>query len=618
MGKLNGKKLREDRPPDRQAAESARAPVLDGRFASMVPKPLPVPDLQETVQRTLHAASALLDEPQMQRCEAQAREFVEGEGPRLQERLIAFAAAQGREGASYLSREWQDSYLKTRTPLPLTTSVSFQLSGFALEPGINRVADFLHRAAAIHLLELRGQTPQEIDPRGTALDMDQWGVLAPGIRHPMTDRDQIRRPKVDPAAARIGLLFGGRLFTTPITDDAAALLPPATLAKALAHLCDRTRSERTELSTAPADDLSFVDLSYLGSEIAAPLLEELLSTRENAETYEQLSRLLFVVDILPAASGTPTLSESDRLRSLAFEPGHSWAYKPVSYQIDLASPWLGIHFEHSAADGATIRAAVQRMRELDVDGPEAPGAEHTPEVAELRWEMSAELRNRIEDHMARYRERSAQLRVDSVTVDRPDLQALGIKISDDAVQQLLLTYAQLATFGKVRAAYESVDMREYQAGRTECLRPVTPEAVEFAQALVNQRATLDQCAAAMEAHRDWVKACKAGAGIDRHLTGLELMVNPGEAVPDFLVGEGRATVTENFLSTTSLGVAEPISRYAFAPASQDGLGIGYIKYPDHYEYVINSHAHLAPVVAEFSQKIDQAARVLQQWVQQQL
>lgn len=578
----------------------------------MSPKPLPVPDLQETVDRTVHAASALLEPEQLQQFEASGRDFLRGSGADLQQRLVDFAHAQDAVGGSYLSRDWLRSYLTTRTPLPLTTSVAFQLAGFPLEPGMERAADFLHRAAVIHLQQLRGETSPKVDPRGHHLDMAQWQVLAPGIRHPLPGQDELRRPVVDPREVQIGVLLNGRLFTMPITDNDGDALPPAVIAVGLEQVLDLVDPASGETSVPGA---SFGDLSYLGSQVAGEVLAELVEDPANAAVYEQLTRMLFVANVLPGDTSAETPSDLERLQALAFQLGHGWVYKPVTYEIALDSQWLGIHFEHSGADGATVRAAVDRMRHIEpTAGAGAAGRPIRP--VELAWRYTGEQRRHLEAACERYRRDSAGFAVHQVSVDRPHIERLPMKVSEDAAQQFLLTYAQLATFGRVRAAYESVDMREFQAGRTECLRPVTPEAVAFAAALLDGEATLEQCAATMEAHRNWVKTCKTGRGFDRHLLGLELMVPADRDMPQFLESHGRSTVSQDFLSTTSLGEAEPISRYVFAPAASDTLGVGYVKYADHYEYVINHHAQQAGDVREFAQNIRQAARAMSDFIRQ--
>lgn len=595
----------------------------------IVSKFLPVPPLSDTLKRLGSTVEPVVEAETAAEFPGVVDRFGASPGAQLQARLEAFAEEQARHGASYLSDAWTQSYLDTRTPLPLTTSVSFQLAGFPSAVGLERAADFLHRAATIHLRQRRGETPVEVDPRGTTLDMDQWEILSGGVRHPQAGRDEARRPSDSPSRACIGVLFHGRLFLAHVADDDGRILPSATIRDVVSGIIDRaTDPESSPFEDAvPATVAGFTGLSYLGSEVAGPMLEELLGSPENAEVYAHLTDMLFVLHVLDDAEdshgavvqtedGAPQ-GDVDRLRNLAFEPGHAWAYKPITYELSLTSDWLAIHFEHSAADGATVRAAVARMQELDLaDEDSSPEQADVQEPRELVWSMTDDFRGRLEARVAEYREASAPYGVLSTFAPRTDLTRLGLRVSDDAVAQLLMTYAQLATYGRVRSVYESVDMREFQAGRTECLRPLTPQAVTFARALLEDSATLDQFRDVLDAHRDWVKACKRGAGVDRHLFGLRMMAEQAGEDLAFLESPGLQALGKDFLSTTSLGESQPINRYAFAPSLPHGLGIGYIKYDDGFEYVINHRADHAERVAEFAHNLVVAGQALCDWAAQ--
>lgn len=582
-------------------------------------KTLPVPALGDTLERFMNATEPLIGAADRDRSVGSVTDFSDGAAPGLQEELTTLAATEAAHGRSYLSAAWLDTYLDTRQPLPLTTSVSFQLAGFDGNAGVLRCADFIHRAATIHLQEVRGETPVEVDPRGTTLDMDQWQILAGGIRHPLPNRDEIRRPAITAARATIGVLVGGRLFSVPVADDDGLPLPVGAIQNLLEQVIATSGGQaRRETGHEPTD---FTDLSYLGSETAAPLLAELLTDPHNAETYGELTEMVFVVHLLTHSEDDgerPPQEDTERLRNLAFEAGHAWTYKPITYELSLTTDWQAIHFEHSAADGATVRAAVARMQELELPEPSSSISQESGKAKsaprELTWTTTPEFRGRVAGHLEEYARRSAQYRVTSVFAPRAAMDGLGLRVSDDAVAQLLMTYAQVATYGSVRSVYESVDMREFQAGRTECLRPLTPQAVEFARALIAGDATLEQFGAVLDAHRDWVKACKRGAGIDRHLFGLRMMAERAGTGLEFFDNLGLQALSSDFLSTTSLGESQPINRYAFAPSLAHGLGIGYIKYDDGFEYVINYRADHAERVEEFAQNLVAAGEALGTWV----
>ena len=63
-------------------------------------KPLPVPPLEETLQRMLSAVEPLVDGATLERTRRDAETFRTGEGPRLQAALEEFARAEDAEGAA--------------------------------------------------------------------------------------------------------------------------------------------------------------------------------------------------------------------------------------------------------------------------------------------------------------------------------------------------------------------------------------------------------------------------------------------------------------------------------------------------------------------------------------
>jgi hypothetical protein len=207
-----------------------------------------------------------------------------------------------------------------------------------------------------------------------------------------------------------------------------------------------------------------------------------------------------------------------------------------------------------------------------------------------------------------------------VTVPHPPADQLPFRISADAAQQLILTIAQLLTYGRARGVYEAVDMREYRAGRTECLRAVTPQAVKFASLLLSGNATRQDLDDVLGAHRAWVKACKRGAGVDRHLLGLRFTVAAMEAEgqeltgTEFLTDPGVAATTYDFLSTTSIGGADYFVRYAFVPSVPEGFGISYTPQPESFEYCVTWHPSTADQPDGFLHALPQASDLLWSFV----
>lgn len=361
--------------------------------------------------------------------------------------------------------------------------------------------------------------------------------------------------------------------------------------------------------------LDFAVPSAVGSEALAPILERALEQPHNQHTYRRLTNFLFTVTLTDEVR-----DDADHLRRSAFEPGHSWAYKPISYEISLADSWLSLNVEHSTVDGATLVTAIRRMHDVSVPASVSASPEPVAPPEELTWKWSDEDIPILEESLSDVSRDVTDIATHIVTVPHPPADQLPFRISADAAQQLILTIAQLKTYGRARGVYEAVDMREYRAGRTEYLRAVTPQAVKFASLLLGGEATCQDLDDVLSAHRAWVKACKRGDGVDRHLLGLRFTVASMEAEgqeltgTEFLTDPGVAATTYDFLSTTSIGGADYFVRYAFVPSVPEGFGISYTPQPESFEYCVTWHPSSADQPDDFLHALPQASDLLWSFV----
>lgn len=555
-------------------------------------KQLPVPDLRDTLDRYLAAVEPLLDADQWNATQVAVAEFAAGAGPRCQAELRRYAEVEQAAGHSWLSRAWLQGYLDVRTPLPLTSSVGFRILWPSTTSGMARVGEVLQAFADAHLAHLRGEIEPEVTPRGEPVDPIQWEVAAGGLRHPRPVRDESRNGPSTAADREVGVLWRGRFFAVPISDSRGQPLTVGALTATVAQIVG---------GVAGPDD--FVAWSSLGSDRVAAYLDELLLDPANQTTYERLTHVLFVLRI-----GEEVADEAEHLRRGTFEPGQCWAYKPLTYQVQLADDFVAVHVEHSRIDGATLRGLIQRAH-----AALAPADETEPDPAALRtteltWVMPAPLRKGVVRALAEHQHVVKDHQVRIVPVPNP--VPAEAKISLDAVQQWLMLYAQWSTYGQVRSTYEAVDMREYAAGRTECLRPNTREAVALVRSLADGTVEPDQVRRALDAHRTWVKAAKVGHGVDRHLLGLRLAADRLGLASPIHADDGYRRLTTDFLSTTSLGDRGEILRCGFAPTSGGGVGFYYSPSSDDLEFTVCFRASAAEQIDELVRNLHRGAAAL--------
>lgn len=557
-------------------------------------KPLPVPPLDATLPALRHAVSAVADADTLAATERTIEDFQANQGPALQSALEAFAADRDAANSSWLADHWLRDYLTVRTPLQTTSNVGFQINLRTETSGLDRAVDILRALALVHLKQADGSMPEEVDGRGNPLDANQWRCFNGALRIPRPDCDEVTFSELGTASRSIGMIVDGHVFDLRITDEQGRLASREQLRAILEVL--RTNSDTAGSTTGdPAAPALDSRLSYLGS---AALAEVPLP----AETQATLRDQLFALHLIDDAQAT----DADLLRDLTFAPGHAWVYKPLTYEINLASNFAAMHVEHSTVDGATLVEAVRRVQEaVDSDAPTSPSADAdvTPaDVAPLKLSPVAP---------AASIPTGDEYAVEIIEVPKLAKEELPFKFSADAMSQLILSIAQLLTFGHIRAVYEAVDMREYKAGRTECLRAVTPEAVAFAKQLVAGKPTVEALQEALNAHRNWVIGCKTGRGIDRHLWALSFTSEKQSGAPLALLADpGVKAARTDFLSTTSIGSDAHIIRYVFAPTIPNGFGVNYTPKATSIEYCLTFNRDKAEQPEQFQANLTRAAELL--------
>lgn len=529
-------------------------------------KRLPLPNIKQTAEKQLKVWRQILDKETYQQAVKDFDDFLESDASLTQAELAKFADKQRAMGENWMSRHWLGSYLSVTEPLPLSTNVGFEIAWAKLNSGLERAVDFTHSFLSVHLDYLNGDIKPDVTPRDQAIDMRQWRVLAGGLRHPEREIDEIITGPTETTERTIGVFWQNRLFEVTVTDVNAMMISKNSLRKTFDKIIHHS-----------ADGSDFAGMSYLGSDSLNKTLKQLLTVQENRLIYRRLKRMIFTV----------TLTDDEKpvenhLEKLCFGPSQAWVYKPLNYSISLRDDFVGVHVEHSMIDGATLSSVIRQAQTVK----NHQTIDTKPILNELRWKLTDKLDSLIKDELETYKQSAINYKVKIVRTPNPVPINLPYKVSHDGIMQLIMLYAQLATYGKVRGTYEAADMREYQAGRTEALRPNTNEAVAFVSSLLDDRADKNQLLAALAAHKAWVISCKTGQAVDRHMMMLGQMAKLRGDLPALFDGR-YSKLTQDFLSTTSVGSHDQIVRFVFAPTTSEGIGINYTPSKDSYEFCLS-------------------------------
>ncbi|KAJ1954838.1 hypothetical protein GGI12_005701, partial [Dipsacomyces acuminosporus] len=179
------------------------------------------------------------------------------------------------------------------------------------------------------------------------------------------------------------------------------------------------------------------------------------------------------------------------------------------------------------------------------------------------------------------------------------------KISPDAFAQLALQLTYYRLHGTFAPVYETASTRQYLHGRTETVRSLTSESVDFMRTMTEPASSsLDKYEAmkrAAKKHHSLLQQSSSGNGVDRHILGLRLAYSRLSALPDeppMLDDEKRAI--EDFfndpilakstsfqLSTSGLIPAYYLNHTGFGcVVAERGYGINYIIEPQRIKFGI--------------------------------
>ncbi|UOO81809.1 choline/carnitine O-acyltransferase [Uruburuella testudinis] len=550
---------------------------------------LPVPPLAETAERYLQWVRPLLDDAEFAHTQALTTQFVAHEGAQLQQDLLRFAAE--KQNSSWLIDAWLQSYLAGREPLPLVSNVGFAVEHQGRLKGVEGLARWVAAAAAVHADYLHGRIEAAQTPQGQPVCLRQWRVLQGAVRVAAPDCDRYEFAAAAAEGRCIGVFWHGYYYRLPALDGQGRPYAAEAFQTALLQIIADTAENPYPVAT-PA---------LLGSKRGAPVCHALAQVSQNAELLAQMREDLFHISL----QDMPGLSEDEELHAATFNSG-GWVYKPLGYRYNLAGGHLAVHCEHTWPDGGMIKGMVARILQQLANPAGVAVAELAPSRKE--WVLTAAQQQAWPQWQAQYADQAAAMRVSSCEISWPQPAQKGI--SQDALIQFALQYAQLRTWGRVRNTYEAVDVSHFQSGRTECIRPLSMASLCLVQALAEGAADKAVLQAALVEHKNRVKACKTGHGVNRHLLGLKLMAQQRGSVPAWFDDKAYGLLCEDFLSTSTLGDGEIIRNFAFAPTSPGGLGINYTMLPQSWLLTVSYTDGQAEAVENFQTAFTEGARKL--------
>ncbi|KAF9043985.1 acyltransferase ChoActase/COT/CPT [Panaeolus papilionaceus] len=596
---------------------------------------LPIPSLEDTCKRYLRALEALQDEKEHAATKAAVEEFLANDGPKLHQALLEYA----RNRDSYIEEFWYESYLSHSDPVVLALNPFFVLEN---DPTPDRGTQ-LPRAASLiisslgFIHDLRAGLLEPDTVRGTPLCMDQYSRLFGTSRIP-TERGC--RMEVHSLSRHIVVLRRGQFYWFDVLDeDNLPLLTEREIQRNLQAIIN-------DADGIPSSEVARGSIGVLSTEnrkIWSGLRQMLSTDKHNHSCLEIVDNALFIVcldDTSPQnladlchnfLCGTYELEGGEQVGTCT----NRW-YDKLQI-IVCADGAAGINFEHTGVDGHTV---LRFAADIFTEGlmllarsinPSAPtlfhaklspharsyklprGAQPSPKTEKidttpkkLEWNLTPELRAGV---------RFAETRISDL-ICQNDCQALEFKgygknfitshgFSPDAFVQMAFQAAYYGLYGRIECTYEPAMTKSFLHGRTEAIRTVQPESVNFTKVFYSDATPSQKVAAlknACDRHSKLTRECSQGMGQDRHLYAMYCLAQrqlrnkfnsepngiissppspPPEPtqriskLPSIFSDPGYATLGTSILSTSNCG--NPALRlFGFGPVAADGYGIGYI------------------------------------------
>lgn len=575
---------------------------------------VPLPALEDSCALLLEWAAPLLTAAELAATEAAVTEYLAPDSPArvLHADLVRYDQSPGVR--SWLDDFWRTRYLGRRDRIALNANFFFLFQDSAGTGQVDRAAGLIASALAYKVLLDSEQVPPVL-LRGQAQSMEQHKYLFSTTRIPGAEQDTVRAPFGDewpgPSPARhIVVLRRGRLFRMDVLGEQGKPYPIDELADGL-----RTVLAAEEPEHSPVGHLT----TKARAEWAASRQALIDVDPGNAEALDVVESALFCLS-LDDTSPADKLAACDGL--LHGDSANRWFDKAVSLVV-FANGQAGINVEHCLLDGTTILAFVDTLlgtpaaEQSVTSGAVAQG---TPKVEPVRFVLDDALQADVRAAGQAFADYAAATATTDLSFE--DTGASRIKqlgMSPDAFVQAAYQLAHLRSKGLTGATYESIATRQYQNGRTEAMRVVTPEMVRFVTVMQDPDADdATRRAALREAgnkHVARAKQCQAGIAPEQHLWELQMIqrrrgAELGATSPLALYeSPGWLIMRDDYLSTSS-APSNAIQYFGFGSTSSRCIGVAYVLLPDRLNIYLSTPQPVAAQMHAFADALREALKEL--------
>lgn len=438
------------------------------------------------------------------------------------------------------------------------------------------------------------------------------------IPQPQCDTLSPSPSAADPDARKILVLLHDRFYAVEVVDERMQLLSPAAIERSLGSIVDDVVSRLDSGEVAAPVCVLSADERDRWSENLSHLLS---SSARNRSILRTINHSLFALSldsstyVLPSSTSAPTPDSSSlpqptavsevtaHLHNIRSGPSTSparnrWWDKPFTIIVE-PNTRAGALGEHSPCDALvpSIVAEYAVVQGIDEKAFEV-AADDGFESSAGGWErLDWVVDDRIERECAAAEERAKAIVADSdngiLWFDDYGVDWIKdvARLSPDAYIQMALQLAWYKSRDCFTATYETALTRLFKNGRTETIRTLTSDSRAFVLAMVdpssNNKLRQSLLRRAVQTHTTLTRHAATGRGIDRHILGLQMMLQPGEDHELFQDELFMRSQTWK-LSTSGLSAGHQFRGTGFGSPYSDGYGINYLAGPEIIKFGIES------------------------------
>nr|XP_011435097.2 carnitine O-acetyltransferase isoform X2 [Crassostrea gigas] len=552
-----------------------------GRMFSVqdsLPK-LPVPALDQTLQKYLRSVRPLLTDEEYAKTQKIVEDFNRDPGPKLQTLLEKRAQRE----TNWLSDWWTNvAYLEFRQPVTVNVSpgVVFPKQNYTDKEGQLRFTAKLI-SGLLDYKKMIDQQTLPVEKMGKqSLCMMQYYKILCGCRIPGKKKDTwVCYPPDEANPPRhLVIAHNNAFFFLECYGSDNQPLGTEQIYEQLKNIVNQSNEPDVPVGLLTTENRNKWAKAY----------ELLAKDKESKASLEILQRSICAICIdnkLPESA--PGEEDSTAAKMMLhgggsqFNSANRWFDKTLQFIVG-PNGICGLNYEHTTAEGPPIISIVDHV--LDYCSKNADNSTKAPGVIpprKLKFNLSfPALKENLEE---------AAENLDSMVKD-VDLTVFKFteygknfpksqKLSPDSYLQMAFQLAYFRLYSKPCATYETASLRQFQLGRTDTIRSCSIESLEFSKGMMDASLSKQKKAEllrkAVTGHKNYVAEAVKGQGIDRHLLGLKLIALENNMKVPALHMDVAYSLSSHHNVSTSQVPAKYEACLVFGPTVPDGYGVCY-------------------------------------------